>query len=147
MATYLQHVGILGMHWGRRMDKEGNVTTIKRGKRVPLMTTVRGKPVQANGSGHRKGRSSLPSSDDHKLASDLRKKKAHQLSNEELKTLTSRLQLEKSYKDLSKSDVSSGRKFVTDILLGASATVATLYVSKALKSGVELAIKAALKGK
>jgi hypothetical protein len=49
MANDIKHFGILGMHWGRRMAKDGSVTTLRRGKRVPLMTTVRGKPVQVNG--------------------------------------------------------------------------------------------------
>lgn len=46
---YLQHVGILGMRWGHRMAKDGSVTTLRRGKRVPLMKSVRGKAVQVNG--------------------------------------------------------------------------------------------------
>lgn len=52
----LIHWGIPGMKWGvrrragtARMDKSGNVTISRRGKRVPLMTTVRGKKVQVNG--------------------------------------------------------------------------------------------------
>lgn len=45
----LRHVGILGMKWGHRMARDGSVTTIKRGKRVPLMKSYRGKPVQVNG--------------------------------------------------------------------------------------------------
>lgn len=45
----LKHVGVLGMHWGRRMARDGSVTTLRRGKRVPMMTTHQGKPVQVNG--------------------------------------------------------------------------------------------------
>lgn len=44
----IKHFGVLGMKWGRRMARDGSVTTLRRGQRVPLMTTVRGKPVQVN---------------------------------------------------------------------------------------------------
>lgn len=66
--------------------------------------------------GVRKASTSHP---DHVTAVGLKKKKLHELSNAELKTLTSRLQLEKQFKDLSKQDVSAGKKFVTDLLMGA----------------------------
>lgn len=52
----LIHWGIPGMKWGvrrraatARMDKSGNVTVIRKGKRVPVMVTRRGKKVQLNG--------------------------------------------------------------------------------------------------
>lgn len=45
----LRHVGILGMKWGHRMAKDGSVSTLVRGKRVPLMKSVRGKAVPVNG--------------------------------------------------------------------------------------------------
>lgn len=55
---------------------------------------------------------------DHVVAKALKKKKLHELSNEELKKLTTRLQLEKQFKDLSKGNVSAGKKFLTDLATG-----------------------------
>ena len=49
MTKEIKHFGILGMRWGRRMSRDGSMTTLKKGKRVPLMTTVRGKKIQKNG--------------------------------------------------------------------------------------------------
>lgn len=78
----LQHIGILGMKWGRRKGPDN-------------------------------------SSPDHSVSRELKKKKLNELSNEELKKLTNRLQLEKQFKDLTKPDISPGKKFVTDLLVGA----------------------------
>jgi hypothetical protein len=68
--------------------------------------------------GIRRRRSSGPdtSSDDHKVSRSIKAKKISEMSNEELKKLTTRLQLERQLKDLSAKDVSSGQKFVADVL-------------------------------
>lgn len=58
------------------------------------------------------------SSEDHRTTSSLKKKKLSEMSNEELKKLTTRLQLEKQYKDLSKADIDPGKKFLADVLVG-----------------------------
>lgn len=49
MTKEIKHFGILGMRWGRRMAKDGSMTTLKRNKRVPMITSVKGKKVQKNG--------------------------------------------------------------------------------------------------
>lgn len=70
--------------------------------------------------GIRRKRPSGPdtSSEDHRTASSLKKKKLSEMSNEELKKLTTRLQLEKQYKDLTKVEVDAGRKFMSDVVTG-----------------------------
>jgi len=85
MSNDLKHVGILGMHWGRR----------KSGKSGPDKSSA-----------------------DHVQAKGLKGKKLTDMSNDELKTLTTRLQLEKSYKDLTKGDIDPGKKFLADVLSG-----------------------------
>lgn len=91
--------------------------------------------------GHRKGSTETPASPDHSKAHSLKKKPLSEMSNEELKTLSTRLQLEKQYKDARKQDVSSGKKFVSDILIGAGKTTAILYTAKYMGKGVEALIK------
>jgi len=49
MKKSLSHIGVLGMHWGRRMAKDGSMTTSVRGKQVPMVKSVHGKSVQVNG--------------------------------------------------------------------------------------------------
>lgn len=110
----LQHFGIPGMHWGRHKISSINA---KR---------------EANRS------------DDDKTKRELQKKKVHQMSNVELKRLNERLQLEKQYKDLSKTDISAGRKFVTDLLTGSAKQVLSNILTDALTKGAKLAVSTAI---
>jgi hypothetical protein len=110
----LQHFGIPGMHWGRRSGKH---TTPKISKKLG------------------------PVSEDTARKNLLKKKSIAEMSNSELKALNERLQLEKTYKELSKTDTSAGRKFVTDLLTGAAKQSATNYTAKIMTKGLELAVK------
>lgn len=92
--------------------------------------------------GHHTRRTTVPSPD-HLKKTSLKKKKVSEMSNAELRTLTERMQLEKQYKDLSKGEISAGRKFATDILLNIGKEVATNAARSAVK---ELMKKAMSKG-
>lgn len=118
---FLEHYGILGMRWGRRKGR----------------TTMPGRPSR---------KEKMEVSEDHKQKMRLRKKKLNQMSNTELKTLNERLQLERQYKELSKQDISSGRKFTNDILTNAAKQTATSYVSKYMTKGVDAAVKKVVSG-
>jgi hypothetical protein len=87
MKNSLQHVGIMGMHWGVRRGNSDRVTTLHQ-------------------------------SVDHKLASGIKQKKISQMSNEEIRTLSARLQLEKQYKDLNPSKIARGKKHVDSVISG-----------------------------
>jgi len=56
-------------------------------------------------------------SQDSKTAKAIGKKKLSEMSNEDLKKLTTRLQLEKQYKDLTKKETSAGKQFVKELLV------------------------------
>jgi hypothetical protein len=90
---------------------------------------------------------SYKDSSDHVSARKLKGKKTSQLSNEDLKKLTARLQLERQLKDLKSQDVNAGKKWVGDILKESGKVVIVKYVSKGLTSVVEMAISAAMKNK
>jgi hypothetical protein len=107
MKNELRHVGVLGMKWGRRKG----------------------------GGGISRGSSASRASADHTKAAGLKKKRLSEMSNEELAALTKRLQLEKQYKDLTRGDVSAGKKFVSEILQSAGKQVASKYVASALEGG------------
>ena len=111
---FLAHYGILGMKWGirRKRGKDGLVTN---------------KVVNP--------------SDDFKKAADLATKRPSEMSNEELKVLTSRLQLEKQYKELTSASQSKGKKFVTDVLQNAGKQVATTYTAKYMTEMMERMLK------
>ena len=74
-------------------------------------------------------RKRTPDSADHTVSRQLKKKKVSQLTNQELKTLTTRLQLEKQMKDLSASQVSRGQKILNSILGNVAKKVARQYAA------------------
>jgi len=125
---FLEHFGILGMHWGRRKSKNGS---------SGIVSSIKG-----HISAH-KAKQESSRSEDENTKRQLQKKKIHQMSNAELEKLNRRLQLEKSYKDLTKADVSPGRKFVTDLLVGAAKQSLSTALNKGASAAVELAISRA----
>ena len=107
------------MKWGRRKRK----TSLSKGK-SKLVKTSNNHP-------------------DHDRKVALKKKKLRQMSNEEIKALNKRLQLEKTYRELTQAEVSKGRKFVSEILSNAAKQTASTYVSKYMTKGVESAFNKA----
>lgn len=80
-------------------------------------------------------------SDDHKTVAGLRKKKISEMSNDELKKLTTRLQLEKQLKDLSAIDAGPGKKFITEVLSNAGKQLASKYIASAVEKGLPELLK------
>lgn len=119
----LKHYGVLGMKWGVRRSRE----ELRRARRKRMDDIDR------------------RSSADSKRAKKLKKKKMDELSNEELKDLNQRLQLERQYKDLRKSELSGGKRIVTKLVGDAAKETAKYYVSRAMMKGVDTSIGYALK--
>jgi hypothetical protein len=84
---FLAHYGVLGMHWGRRSGSS-NVST----------------PKQSNHS------------QEHANLRATAKKHAKTLSDAELKSAISRMQLERQYKDLNPKGLSKANKTVLAVL-------------------------------
>lgn len=63
------------------------------------------------------------------------------MSNAELRTLNERLQLERSFKDLSAKDISPGRKFAQDIIR----EVGKDLIKEPIKTGVKIGISKAMR--
>lgn len=89
--------------------------------------------------GRRKGTTTTNnnSSPDHKTAASLKRKKLSNMSNDELKKVTARLQLERQFKDLSKMDMSPGKKFLSEVLQGAGKQLASKYVANAGEAAIK----------
>ena len=97
--------------------------------------------------GRRKSRSSSTPSSDHTTARGLQKKSVSELSNDDLKKLTTRLQLEKQYKDLTKTELSGGKKFVADVLQSSAKTIASKFIVDTFNSFDESMMTRLLKNK
>jgi len=86
----LYHYGILGMKWG-----------VRRGRK--------------SSSGIKTRKSKMSSSEDSRRVNIIRKKKVNQMTNQELRDVNQRMQLENQYRDL-KSKRNVGRKIVTAVV-------------------------------
>jgi len=80
-------------------------------------------------------KSSSSDSEDHKRSVALRIKRRNELSNDELKSLTSRLQLEKKHAELTKKELNFGEKFVANAVTNyGTQTIAALTALAAAKT-------------
>lgn len=106
-SLYLAQWGVLGMRWGYRKMPDGKVKRVGRTKADPK----------------RKEKS-----DDRKSVDTLRRNPAKTLSNQEIKKVNDRLNMEKQLRQLSKETkvTTKGAKFVKG-LAGTAGTVSALY--------------------
>lgn len=81
---------------------------------------------------HRRG----PDSADHTTAHTLKKKRVAELSNDEIKKITSRLQLEKQLKELNPKTVSFGQKLVGSLIGKFGPAILRSFVKKYTKVDV-----------
>lgn len=138
----LKHYGILGMRWGRR--KGGERVTVGRGVRgaVKEVGGLIKDAVKDDISRVRSIAKALTPkprnvSEDHKLAQTLKKKHVSELSNDDIRKITTRLQLEKQLRDISAAERQKGRTYLKGILgskLGQ--TLVASLIKRAFSRGV-----------
>lgn len=120
-VNQLYHHGILGMKWGIRKTGSGAKT-----KTPAIKTAVPKKDVTTEPT---------------KTAPVNKPKSIKDLSNDDLKKLNERLNLEKQYKDLTKQEVSKGKSMTNDIMSTALKQTATTVVAAASLYAVKKAIE------
>jgi hypothetical protein len=127
----LQHYGVLGMRWGKR----------KGGQSVKVGPGIRGAVKELGGlykdavkddidrfkSFASRLRKTVEPSPDFARSRQLKKKPIAKLSNEELKTIITRLQLEKQLKDLDAGSRNKGKGILSKMLLNLAATGVNAY--------------------
>lgn len=115
MENNLSHHGIRGMKWGKR-----------NGPPYPLTQSSKSQAERKASTGKTEG-------SEKKDAETSGKKKISDMSDSELKEAISRLQLEKQYKDLTKSEnvkkSAKGKEFVMDVLEKSGKNIATQFTT------------------
>ena len=122
MNNDLKHYGILGMRWGRRRAGGARAVSVGPGLKGKLKEigglakdAARDDLNKARGIAKSLSKSTTPDPDFARVQ-QIKKKPVSKLSNDELRTAITRLQLEKQYKDLNNASVGKGKRFVKDLL-------------------------------
>jgi hypothetical protein len=142
----LKHYGVLGMRWGHR--KAGGARTVSVG-RGPLgaIKEVAGLSKDAIKDDINKIRSigaKKPTivHPDSAMVKTLQKKKVDELSNDEIRKITTRLQLEKQLKDLTPKKVNRGNKFVGTLLKGIGSDLLKEFLRRRTPTNMDDVFKA-----
>lgn len=134
VSKFLEHFGVKGMHWGVRKREPVTSTTVSsKGGKI--------KKVQLSDRVHTQR--SKPSTDATRFAvakAVVKKHSTDSLSNEELKSLVTRMQLEQQYSNLSTQQQNAGHKFVNQLLGNAAKQQANQVVNQAAAQAVKKAM-------
>ena len=107
--NFLEHIGILGMKWGHRKAKTTSDVQVVR----------------------------TQNSEDHDKKVLLRSKHLNEMTNDELRSYVQRVSLEKQYKELTKKQLSPGKKYVKDLLINTGKSTLESYLKKYAAKQVE----------
>lgn len=131
----LEHYGVKGMKWGVRRDRDDSPQSVSVTQKKP------GTKATATGGKNQ------PLSDDAKRTAEQKQRAkastTDALSNQELKQLVERMQLEANYARLAAPQKSAGQKFVEGLLLGFGKQKATQVINKKLEEQLEAALSRA----
>lgn len=122
LDDFLAHYGVLGMHWGKH--KAGSVEKSRRGPKEP--STDQAEETKA-------------------LNTRVKRSGTDALSNTELQTAITRMNLEQQYNRLNPSTKSKGQKVASSILADTGKEVAKDLVKKGIKTGISAGVKAVIK--
>lgn len=121
----LMHYGVKGMKWGVRKARPTSP-----GKR-------RGKTNAQRIYEHVTGKDKKNPKPVTKTSSTPAKRRISGMSDEELRTVINRMQMERTYAQLTSKEVSKGRKFVNEVLYDSAKNVAKEMTKEAMKKAIK----------
>lgn len=146
---FIAHHGVKGMKWGVIRNRSGAVNG-GSGKENDKKKKARPEGVERKEGGGKKGLASSPAPDTPKPAriEAVKRSKASDLSNQELRAYLERADLEKRFNALTAEPPSKKQKavkVVKEILAESGKTVAKKYATAYIDKGVSTLIKSAAK--
>ena len=118
---FLEHYGVLGMHWGVRKDEGGVTTSRREAKRADKIVN-------------------RTPSEDHIRKQILQRKKTLALTNAELRLLNERLQLEQTYRNLSPKKITLGKSWNDSFMKKQATTTRNQFASQASAALIKKAL-------
>ena len=160
MDNELYHYGMKGMRWGirRYQNKDGSLTPAGKKRYNKEMAKLKAEEkalknkqkTQAkmdkldekrkDAEALRKGKTP-PST--LKKAKETQKRSLKDLSDDELRTIVNRMQLEQQYRTLAPEKISTGRKFANAVMKNVVAPAATEVGKQVVKDAMQKAVKKA----
>lgn len=125
MNDELMHYGVKGMKWGvrkkyvphpRKSSGKTNAQRIYENFKKKKAVS-KAKPVEAKST----------------------KRSVRDMTDDELRTAINRMQMERTYAQLTAKEVSKGRKFVNEVMYGAAKSVAQEQVKELMKKAIKKA--------
>lgn len=122
----LMHYGVKGMKWGVRKARPSSGTGKRRGK-------TNAQRIYEHVTGKDKSNPKPVAKTSPKPA----KRRVSEMSDEELRSAINRMQMERTYAQLTAKEVSKGRKFVNEVLYNSAKNTATKVTTDAMQKLVK----------
>lgn len=129
-SNYIQHHGVKGMRWGVRKSKKILDRLSKKKTSTKDISKMTGKDVYEKSKKVSK-----------KASSKIGSERVSKLSDAELDARIARLEKEKKYKDLKKSNISRGRRLADNIIDKSIENIGTQAATYALGTVLNKAVK------
>lgn len=123
MHEPIVHYGVKGMKWGVRKQRP---TSSGKRKGKTNARRIYEKIAGKKEASKKQTQSTTP-----------RRKRASEMSDDELRKVINRMQMERTYSQLTQKEITKGRKFVNEVLYNSAKATATTYTTKAMTKAIE----------
>lgn len=131
----LMHYGVPGMKWGVRKKYE------PKGRKKGKTNAQRIYEAAKEKSEARKAKKAAVKEVQVQRNRKVAKRSVRDMSDDELRTAINRMQMERTYAQLTAKEVNKGKKFVSDVLYNSAKATATKITTEAMTNAVKKLIK------